>query len=211
MMLLLALAACTGAKDGATDPYWGTIVADRAGETGEVQVYSGFGFNSASNGKGLVYLTANPDATCDTALNGLTGGDPDFDPTVVMPASQCTVFAYFDYDAGTLTDSAAPGSPSIVSIVAVGCAMDDGAWDYQDDGGDNVGYYYSGHLWQGSPQTYQLTVSGGDEAAFDVSLSMSTWDGNFIYEEMTAAPAEGLVVGSATAEWCPELGQTVYF
>jgi hypothetical protein len=37
---------------------------------------------------------------------------------------------------------------------------------------------------------------------------MSAYDGNFIYEDMTARPGAGAVSGAMTIEWCSDLGST---
>lgn len=207
-MILLLLAAC-GPKEAEADPHWGEIVAQRAGETASVDVYAAFGFSLEDTA--IVYLTANADASCDDAARALSGRDPDFDPTVVLPPGQCTLFANVRWAGGSFTDSAAVGSPTTESVVVASCAMDEGAWSYVDDDPDDAGFYYSGSLWQGSPQAYELEIGGGDGAPFSVSLSASDWSGDFLYEELGEALADGDVGGAAEAEWCEALGETVYF
>lgn len=208
-MMILWMLACGGGKDGATETHWGDITADRAGESASVDVLTAYGFNSPSNGKAIVFLTGNADASCDDATNGLSGGSEDFDPSVVLPAGQCSLFFQVTYSGGSFSDSASAGSPSVDSIIAANCAMDEGDWAYEER--DDWGWYYSGAYWQGSPQDYTLEVEGGDGADFTFTLDMQTWDGNFIYDNMEAAPAQGHVAGSGTASWCETFGQTSFF
>lgn len=202
--LLALLAGCAG-KDGAAGVHWGDVTALRAGEHAVVEGRAAFGFDSASNGKALLYVTSNADATCDDATNGLSGNTSTFDPTRVLPAGTCSVFVYLDYDGA----SASVASPSAAATLALNCAMDEGEWvDAGEGDGDLV---YSGPYWQGSPGEFDVTVSGGEGAAFALDLSMGAFDGTFIYESSDDAPADGEAAGSISAEWCEGFGQTTFF
>lgn len=210
-MILAALIAC-GGKDGGVDDGgpWGVIVAARGGETATVEVGAAWGFNSDSNGKTLLYLSPNPDADCAamaTALQGPNAGD-DWDPAIITPPGTCSVFLYGDYPAQTSWD-VTPDAPSTTMLVVLNCAMDEGVWEQSGD--CEGGFCYTGHYWQGSPQSYTLKLEGGEGEDFAMELAMDDYAGGFTYESMDDAPASGAVQGSASAGWCSDFGESAYF
>jgi hypothetical protein len=208
MIATLLLAAC-GDKDdtGSADGPMGEIVAARAGESATVENGSVYAFNSASNGKLVLYLGANAGLSCEDVGVALDGPEePDWDRAAFLPPETCSVFAYVDFDAAGVTWSAAD---SVAATLSVSCAMDPGSWEQSED---CLGSYcYTGHYWQGNPTTFQFGASGGDGEDVEWSVDMDGYDGQFTYESLEAAPASGHVAGSGTATWCPDIGQSSWF
>lgn len=215
LLLTPLLPACGGADGKPGETHWGDVVADRAGETASVDGLAAFGYNLGDTA--VIFVVPNAAATCADAFHMLDG-DPEYDPTVANPAGTCNMFVNVsDYLGGQsalgvdtpFTYSASASTPSTNSIIALNCAMDTGEWVQEQR--NTFGYFYSGPYWQGSPEEYMVTVSGGDEAGYSLDVEMSSYDGNFIYESMEDAPASGSAAGSIDAAWCPDLAQTVYF
>lgn len=210
-MMLLLLLGCggkNGGDDGDASPL-GTIVAERAGEAADVLPGAAFGFDSPSNGKALVYLSSNPDVTCDQMATVLEGPSADeWDPAVILPPGTCSMFLYATYDGDGAWDIA-PGEMSVDALVVYNCAMDDGEW--VESGDCEGGFCYSGHYWQGSPQAFSVTLSGGDGADYALSLETDQYAGGFTYESFDDAPASGRVAGELDVGWCPGFGTSSYF
>lgn len=61
------------------------------------------------------------------------------------------------------------------------------------------------------PQSFSLTLEGGDEGDFDLTLDMDDYNGSFIYDTENADPdpGSGAVTGSATVTWCPDIGPSL--
>lgn len=205
--LVLLLVGCGDEAGKAGSTHWGDLVADRAGEAASVDGLSAFGFNLS--GSAVLLVVPNDAATCEDAFHTLDA-DPEYDPSVTTPAGACSTFVDLTgYDPAGMTATSTPDAPSTTSIIALSCAMDSGAWALEQR--NTYGYFYSGPYWQGSPDDYTITASGGDEEDFTVDVEMSAFDGNFIYDSMEDAPASGSASGSVTATWCSDLSQTVYF
>jgi hypothetical protein len=181
----------------------GTITAARAGE--EATVVSPSAWGLVLNGTAAIYVSPNPDATCDDVATLLGGPGEDWDPSAVNKAGSCAIFVRASYD-GEKTDYV---DDPVAALVNVDCAMDTGEW-VQDDHDGNVGYYYSGPWWQGSPTSFDVTIDGG-EGDLSLTVEMSDYAGSFIYDEMEAAPASGHVTGQTDVGWCEALGPTGLF
>jgi hypothetical protein len=198
-MLVTLLVACTGG-DTKVDPIAGTVTAE-SGESGDVTAAVAFGV--VTNGKAGILVSPNPDTTCAHAGSYFSGGDADFSNEVVTGEGVCNVYIRLDdYDGSevSLTDDTS-------ATLSLNCAMDTGTWDYERHGG-SPGYYYSGPWWYGSPESYTLTVSGGDDGSdLSATVSMDTYSGYFPYDEDNpeADPASGDVSGAFTATWCDDI------
>lgn len=211
-MITLWLLACAGgaAKDdsAAAGGPWGTIVADRAGETATMSEGVGWGFDSPTNGKAVLYFAANAALSC-AELGAALGGpeDPDWDRSALLPPETCALFAYIDYDAAAGVSWTE--ADTVAATLSVSCAMDPGTWEQSDD---CLGSYcYTGHYWQGNPTDFTLAASGGSGADYAVDLEMDGYDGHFTYETIDPAPAGGRVAATTTAGWCADIGQTSWF
>lgn len=205
MILILAmLAACEGgAGDGDGYTLVGTVEA--AGSTADVRNAKAFGVNTG--GKAAVLVVPNPDATCDDAATYLSGPSGDWNPEVVNGVGVCNLYVYLPEYAGdtTIQDDAA------AATVVLNCAMDDGTWIYEERDDGDVGYYYDGPWWIGSPDGFELSLSGGDDEDFALSVAMDAYNGSFTYdvENPDPDPGTGAVAGETVAEWCPDMGPTL--
>lgn len=205
---MLWLLACTGeaGKDGEGQGVTGTVAASGYQGGGEVSALvstgSAFGVNTA--GEMVLVLSPNPDATCDDAATWLLGGDDDWSPEAVVPVGTCGLYLSGAYESGPLTVE----DDATAVTISLACAMDDGEWVYEERDDGDVGWYFEGPWWVGSPDGFSLTVDGGDEADYDVSLDMDGYSGSFSYDVENPDPdsASGAVSGSTTAEWCTSLG-----
>lgn len=121
MIPLVWLAACGGeAKDGGPT-LTGTI--EVAGSTGEVRNAVAFGVNTG--GKAALYVSADPDTTCDHVGDYLAGVTSDFNPDLVHAEGACGVYVYVPTYSGSITveDDAA------AATISLACAMDEGTWE----------------------------------------------------------------------------------
>jgi hypothetical protein len=204
ILLPVALLACE--KDD-TGVEYGIIEGDIAmdgGETVTVATHKAFGYDR--NGTAALYFSSGPDATC-ADVGDFLGGDRDYDPTPLFSDAHCNVFAMIsDYPGG----EASYGAGDVTVTWALNCVLGDGDWNWELRG-DDTGFYWSGRYWQGWPETWNLTLSGGAGSSFVAELEMNDYQGNFIYESMDDAPASGLVSGATEIEWCDAIGESSIF
>lgn len=188
------LAGCSGEeKAGPTL----TGVVSAGGSSGEVRPGAAW----ATEFDGELFLVVYPvaDASCEDAGDAL-GNDPDWQPTAVYEAGGCSMSVHDPEFDGSLTVT---DGTILDATVSVSCAMDDGEWE--DQGGDD-GWQYSGPWWQGSPETFSLTVTAeGDN--YHLTVAMDTYSGQFIYdlENPEPDPGAGAVTGDVAAQPCDEL------
>jgi len=162
-----------------------------------------FGFDR--NGQALLYFAANPDATCDAVATYLDWGEPT-DPSALFLANHCNVYAMINDFTG---DDVTITSDRTLVTWALNCTMGAGSWNWEVQG-DDPGYYWSESYWQGDPETWTITLSGGGGSDLVADISMNDYDGDYIYE-FVEATASGLVTGTALVEWCEDLGETPLF
>ncbi len=207
-MILALLMACAGEKDGEDElsGVAGTVSAERVGATTEtvtatVETMQAFGVNT--NGVVAVLLSPNADATCADAATYLEGPGDDWSPEVITGVGTCSVYVRANYDGGPLETGDAT-----VATVSLNCAMGEGEWVHEERDEGDIGYYYEGAWWIGSPDGFELTIDGGDGEDFAVSLAMEQYNGSFTYdvEYPDPDPASGAVSGEATATWCADMG-----
>lgn len=201
-MILLILACGTPEKEAETN--LGTITADRAGEAADVLAAAGFGYSG--QGKAILVFTGNPDATCAGVASLLTSKDP-VDPTDILQQHSCEFTTLMTYDGTKVTVE----DDKLAATVALSCAMDEGEWNLETRDQGDKDYFYSGPYWQGHPESFSLSLSGGEGEDFAMDLEMSDYSGNFIYESLDAAPASGAVAGSVQFTWCPDLSQAAIY
>jgi hypothetical protein len=202
-VIALALLVACG-EPGAGDSF-GTV---RAGDvSAEVVAGSAFGVNV--NGRAIALLAGAPDLTCEQAVAYARVGSTDDDPGAFVPGGTCGVYvevptAYAP--AGTTVSDDPTGA-----LVALSCAMGDGAWSREERGDGDVDTYWSGPFWQGSPTGFDLSLSGGDEAPFALTLDMTAYAGSFVYdtENPDPDPATGTVAIDVEVTWCPGLASAV--
>jgi hypothetical protein len=209
-MIVLLLVACDGGGgegDGALLGVAGEVTAqssgaDGASHSGVAETLSAFGVNTA--GEVALVLSANANATCDDAVDFLTDGGEDWNPEAITPVGACSVYLRGSYD-GTPLDVV---DDAATIQVALNCAMDTGEWVYEERGAGDIGWYFDGAWWIGSPQSFSLQLSGGDGEAYSLSLTMDDYTGSFTHdtENPDPDPASGEVTGTTEISWCPEMG-----
>ncbi len=203
--LLISLVLVSCGKDDTGEDYdilSGDLSFDD-GATASVNGAKAFGYDRA--GQALLYFSANENATCAGVAEYLDWGEPT-DPSGVFAANHCNVYAMVnDYDGSEVTVS----SDRTRVTWALNCTMGDGAWEWINQF-DDPGYYWSEGYWQGDPETWTLTLSGGDGSPFVADIEMNDYDGDYIYE-FVEATASGLVSGRTQVEWCEDLGETPLF
>jgi hypothetical protein len=127
------------------------------------------------------------------------------DPTLLFLGGACNLFGYVQsWDGSEATWTSDP----VAVTWALNCTIGDGAFAWEERGDDD-GYYWSGRYWQGAPQQWTLTLSGGGGEAIEADIEMNDYDGDYIYE-FTEATATGLVSGAVRASWCPDLAETPF-
>ncbi len=170
-----------------------TAVASVAG-------HKAFGYDR--NGQALLYFASSQDATCAGVAEYLDWGDPT-DPSAIFSAGHCNIYAMInDYTGSEVTIS----SDRTRVTWALNCTIGEGSWDWENRGQDS-GYYWSGSYWQGDPETWTITLSGGGGDDFVADIQMNDYDGDYIYEFINAT-ATGLVSGTTLVEWCDDLSET---
>lgn len=210
-LAMLSLVACKddGTVDGPDPITTGTITANDHDRSAVAETFKAFGFATA--GTGVVYLAANPDATCDSVTEYLQQGG-DYDPSSVLQAGHCSMVFRFNYDGDSGFDGIQHTDADLGTIFNVNCAMGDGTWDIVGEGLDR-GYRFVGDeaaWWQGNAGTFTVTTStGADDNTPDVTLDLGPdFGGQYIYEDTLVDPATGSVSGTVTVERCQSLTQT---
>ena len=196
------LIACSGKDGGDT---LGTVTAGDV----SAEVLAGASFGVNVNGRAIVLHTSSADATCEDAVAYLRVGSADDNPEGVMPAGTCVVYV----DVATGYDAAGfqASDDATRALVSVSCAMGDGAWVREERGEGDLDWYWSGDLWQGVPAAFDLSLSGGDEADFALTLTMDDYDGSFVYDtaQPDPDPASGAVSITTDVAWCPGIASAV--
>ncbi len=187
----------------------GTVTTDD-GETGTVSGAKIFAYDKG--GEAMLYVASNSAATCAEVTEYL-GSDRDADPSNLFVDGGCNAFAFIsEFDqAGSSFDSNPDGDSWTKVSWVLNCAMGEGEFEYLHQGQDS-GYYWSGRWWQGGPNTWNLTLSGGGGEGMVLDAEMNDYDGNYIYEGLDEVLASGLVSGSnVQAEWCEDLSESDFF
>lgn len=196
---LVLIVGCTGTEEGA-EAIAGTVSA--SGSSADMS--SGVAYAAELAGEIMVAIFPRSDATCAYAGAELAAGDPDWNPANVHQPGACGLIIQAPYDGGlSLT-----GATIVDATVTLNCAMDSGEWEYRE--GTSLyydGYYYTGPWWQGSPESFDLEISGSEADGYTVSASMDAYSGRFLYDldDMENDPATGSIVGTTTATHCDDL------
>ena len=202
LLLLSLLAACDKDDTGAD---YGILEGDlefEDGETASVATHQAFGYDAG--GVALLYFASNEAATCADVTDFLS--DDSGDPSAIFSAGHCNLFAQIqDWDGSEVTHTSDPMSVTW----ALNCTLGTGSWNWEERGDDD-GYYWSGRFWQGSPQSWTITASGGGGSPFVTTVDMNDYEGDYIYEFIDAG-ADGLVHGTTQAQWCETFSETAFF
>lgn len=205
--MMLYILACTGKDAEGADVLSGTLTSERAEEKGTLQAASAWGVVAA--GKAAVYVSPNPATTCAETVAYLRGDSEleSFDPDATNTIGMCNVFLLAsDYASESVE------LPDVSVTVSLSCAMTDaagdGSWVYEERGASHVGWFYEGPWWQGSPNDAEGTLSGGEDG-MTLTLDMSSYAGQFIYDTDYAGDATGEASGSVDVGWCSDLAREV--
>lgn len=198
-MSLVLLVGCTGTEDVAQ------VIGGSVSASGSsANLSTGVAYAAELAGEILVTIFPRADATCESAGAEIAAGDPDWNPANVHEAGACGLIIQAPYE-GSLSLS---GATIVDATVTLNCAMDTGEWEYRE--GTSLyydGYYYTGPWWQGSPETFDLDISGSEADGYSVSVAMEAYSGRFLYDldDMENDPATGTISGTSTATHCDEL------
>jgi hypothetical protein len=203
--LLLIPALLTACEKDDTGVQYGILEGEIAfddGETASIATHKAFGYDAG--GKALLYFASSETATCDGVTDFLSQDSGD--PSGIFAPGYCNVFAQVqNWDGSEVSYTSDP-----ISVTwALNCTIGEGSWNWEERGDDD-GFYWSGRFWQGSPQAWSITASGGQGSPFVVDVEMNDYDGDYIYEfvDMTGS---GLVSGTTQVEWCASLSETAFF
>ena len=206
-MVIVLLMACTGSggKTAEGSGVAGTVSASgfEGGGAVSADVSTGAAFGVNTGGEAVLVLTPNADATCADAASWLLGDDEDWSPEAIIPEGTCGLYVRGAYEGSLSVEDDATAV-----TISLACAMDTGEWVYEERDDGDIGWYFDGAWWVGSPDTFSLSVEGGDDADYDVTLDMDGYSGSFTYDVENPDPdaATGAVGGNAPATWCPDLG-----
>ena len=200
----------SGSTDEVTPFITGTVTA--AGEaSADIAFYKAFAFDQG--GKMVAYFSSNRFATCDNVAQYLRDAEDPYNPSEMFTGGHCNMSIVIDGDFDGSFEHTRPAGTDEPNLVAAGtsmeCAMGTGEFELtrltEDDNDD---YYWSGRWWQGRPNAFAWSFSGGEAEGYELTMEMTTYDGGFIHEELDDTPAEGRVSGTISAEWCTDLGTT---
>lgn len=209
LLRLLLLSACTPEEKQQTVAL-GVIAAERDGEQAAVSAARAFAYDADTQdgGQAVVWFGGDPDATCEAVAARLAGSRDD--PAGILLAGTCEFAVRMDYEGSAVTHTSDP----LAGIPAIGCAMDEdpdepGAWSEVDGA-----WIYSGHWWQGSPDldgAWSMGLAPAEGGGYTLTLDMHAFDGDFIYEALEDAPANGSITGAVPAEYCEGLQNATIF
>ena len=199
---------CNGDDDGNGETLQAEgVITAMTGENAEVAIRKAFGF--ATNGSALIYMASNENATCDNVIE-MFQADEAHNPDQILLAEHCNLIFKFKYDEAAGYDGINVTADDLFSAIwSVSCAMETGAWEYSNNGGDKD-FFYTGKWWQGSPDTHNTTVSDLGEN-IGISTTMGPYSGHFIYQGLDDISATGQVGGTIEAQRCTGLAQTDLF
>jgi hypothetical protein len=203
VLLTLLLPACD--KDDTAVEY-DLLAGEISTDDGEAATISGvkaFGYDAG--GTAVLYFSPNSAATCADVTEYLADGSR-FDPSNLFMGRHCNVFAAISGFTGE--GSYAAGDASVTWNLT--CTFGDGSFSTSGTGQD-YGYYWSGRVWQGSPDDWTLELSGGGGSPLVADVEMNNYGGSYIYEGFVSADASGLVSGLTQLEWCADLSETPFF
>jgi hypothetical protein len=209
--LVLGCAEEEEKDDGTGIMIEGTISLDDRDGAAIVRGVRAFGYNA--DGRMLVFISNNTDATCNGVSELLGSGGATVDPSDIYVAGTCYMLIAVDgYDGGfSHTYSEGTGDYSLAVSSAIGCAMGDGDFELVDTV-NGPGYQWTGTWWVGAPTAYAWDFTGGDGDDLELDMRMTRYQGSLpLSTEYVEVQAEGIVEGVVTAKWCPELADASTF
>jgi hypothetical protein len=202
ILLPILLTACEKDDTGVQYGIFEGELSFDDGEVATVATHTAFGYDAG--GKALLYFASSESATCADVTDFLS--DDSGDPSSIFAAGHCNIFAQIqDWDGSEVSYTSDP----VKVTWALNCTVGEGAWNWEERGDDD-GFYWSGRFWQGSPQAWSITASGGGGDPFVIDVEMNDYTGDYIYE-FTDMDGSGLVSGTTQVEWCETLSETAFF
>lgn len=190
----------TGPTDTGEPPregFFGDITITSAALAGRLSIEQAFAM--AQDDTLLVYLSSNPDATCERVAAYLTPSDKPDDPSDLRLGQTCDMFLKIrDWDG----DFSATDDRIAIASSAISCALGEGTFAYEERGDGYFDYYWSGRWWQGIPDLYTLAIADAGDGGFTIRGEMTSFDGAFIYEKLQSEPGTGEVYGEASITPC---------
>jgi hypothetical protein len=154
----------------------------------------------------LVYVAANPAATCADVAAYLSASDVEPDPSSLFADNTCNlVFSTINslpatYDLQT---------SSVGMIVHADCAFGEGDFDFTSIDGDE-GYFWSGTWYVGEAWKGEFTIDENEDGVY-IDGTLGGFDGRYPYAGYPDSMARASVSGVVHGVECPALGDTVYF
>ena len=200
---LVVLAGC--AKEAPESVIEGTIALTGYPERADVRWDKAFGY--AEGGSMIAFLTGAQGATCSSIAAYLGPADGALEKDDILEGGSCTMFVRTnEWDgswAASYPDPDASYPPSIDSNIR--CEFGSGEWVYEERGEGYTDYYWSGTVWQGIPDEFDWSFSGG-RSGFDLTVDMTHFDGGFLHsDDHSEVLGTGDVAGSMKASWCGQL------
>ena len=204
-MALVLLGTACGEKDG-MGSVSGMIAVSERDLSADVEWDAAFAY--AEGDRLIAFLTGAPGASCETVADYLGPNTGALDKEGILEGGSCTMTIVVDGWDGEANLTWGPSetegyNPGLSSNLR--CEFGDGSWVLETRGSGYEDYYWDGPVWTGVPEVFDWAISGdGEDVSFD--LEMTRFDGNFP-DEVSAEryAAEGDLVGTIQAHWCPEL------
>lgn len=193
--MLPLLLACAGVEDVGLS---GSLsLSDLSGE-GAIAIQSAYGL--AQDGQLIAYLSSTPDVGCEEMVTHLTPGDNTDDPSGLFTDDHCNIFMSLpDWSDGF----SATDDPVALAGFSITCTLGDGAFVFEERDTGDEDYYWSDDYWQGHPDSYDLTITPGEEG-YAMSMDMTGFSGTLIYEGFETHTGAGAVGGEQTITECAD-------
>jgi hypothetical protein len=220
-LLIVGTAACGGGEDTSSeddkdDEVYGPPLIDGnisvewrnnlPVQEGKIMIRKAFGF--AAQGSGVLYLSSFGEATCEDVAEGLNSKGR-FDPAKVFKSGYCNLSLGFKFDNEAGLDGTSHTDDPLNALWSVTCPFGyEDTWDYGTNDLGDKGYWWSGNLWQGDPNTATVAFAGNATEVFNVDLNLNGYTGSFIYDDLGDFPGTGSLVGAFDIELCADLTQT---
>ncbi len=183
----------------------GTIALTGHPEQASVRWNKAFGY--ADGTRMIAFMTGAEGASCESVAAYLGPKNDALEKDTILEGGSCTMFVRTnDWNGGWTAsypsaDHAYP--PSIDSNIR--CEFGDGEWVYEERGEGYTDYYWSGTVWQGIPDAFVWSFSGG-RSGFDLDVEMTHYDGGFLHSDNhDEILGSGDISGTIRASWCGDM------
>ena len=211
MISTVAFFAACDKDTGPVAMLTGTITPENQTEdeeiSGDFLGYKAYGFDD--QGTFVVYISSNENATCSDVAKFINTAGNSTDIFNVLTPQKCNMFIKVtDYN-GSLSASDDPFSAAGSNIM---CPMGDGEYQYENVGnGNGKDYVWTGREWHGIPSEFTWEFEGDSSVGYTLDISMTSFEGAFIKEELAKYGAQGQVQGLVDVEVCTDLATSGHF